>query len=305
MILRTFLTAWALMAVAACGGGSGGGETSATSPLPDVNLVRSLTESDPPAESRAVQTARAARILERTDSLIVSGVYGETTHPQFPEFTIQSACEATTCILREPNSGVSLTVRLQNLQLASSTREGVSLTRNNITLAEGAAEGTEWYGSWMGHSTFAVQSQWQPVGIEGRNYRVSGRYGLVGGDLTGSLPTDMSAIWRGVMVGTPATETSVGNVLQGDARLTYTFGEGRGMFDAEFTNIKDLDRLAAHSTEEVRFDDITVGNDGTFNSGVTRNRIQGGFYGPDHDEAAGVFEQSNIVGAFGAKRPSP
>lgn len=304
MILRTFLTAWALMAVAACGGGSGGGETSATSPLPDVNLVRSLTESDPPAESRAVQVARTANILERTDSLIVSSVYGETTHPRFPEFTIQSACEATTCTLREPNSGVSLTVRLQNLQLASSTREGVSLTRNDITLAEGAVEGTEWYGSWMHHSTFAVQSQWQPVRIEGRNYRVSGRYGLAGGDLTGSLPT-MSAIWRGVMVGTPATGTSVGNVLQGDAELTYTFGEGRGMLDAEFTNIKDLDRLAAHSTDTVRFDDVTVGNDGTFNSGVTRNRIQGGFYGPDHDEAAGVFEQSNIVGAFGAKGSRP
>lgn len=305
MILRTFLTAWALMAVAACGGGSGGGGTSATSPLPDVNRARSLTVSDPPAESKAEQVARTANILERTDSLIVSSVYGETTHPQFPEFTIQSACEATTCTLREPNSGVSLTVRLQNLQLASSTREGVSLTRNGITLAEGAVEGTEWYGSWMRHSTFAVQSQWQPVDIEGRNYRVSGRYGLAGGDLAGSLPTDMSATWRGVMVGTPATETSVGNVLQGDALLTYTFGEGRGMLDAEFTNIKDLDRLAAHSTDTVRFDDVTVGNDGTFNSGVTRNRIQGGFYGPDHDEAAGVFEQSNIVGAFGAKRPSP
>ena len=75
------------------------------------------------------------------------------------------------------------------------------------------------------------------------------------------------------------------------------------MLDAAFTNIKDLDRLAAHSTETVRFDGVTVGNDGTFNSGLTGNRIQGGFYGPNHVEAAGVFEHSNIVGAFGARRP--
>ena len=46
------------------------------------------------------------------------------------------------------------------------------------------------------------------------------------------------------------------------------------------------------------FNDIPVGPQGTFQSGLTGNRIQGGFYGPGHAEAAGVFEQSNIVGAF-------
>lgn len=301
MILRIFLTAWALMAVAACS--SGGGGTSATNPLPDVNRVRSLTGSLPPAESRTDQAARTAGILGRTDSLVVSSMYGETTHPQLPTFTFRSACQATACTFRETQSGVSLTVRLRDLELVSSTREGISLTRNGVTLGEGGVEGAEWYGSWMRHSAFAVQSERQTVNIGGRNYRISGRYGLSGGDLTGSLPTDTSAAWRGVMVGTPATGTSVGNVLQGDAALTYTFGEGRGMLDAAFTNIKDLDRLAAHSTETVRFDHVTVGNDGTFNSGLTGNRIQGGFYGPNHVEAAGVFEHSNIVGAFGARRP--
>lgn len=300
MILRIFLATCALMAVVAC---SGGGGTSATSPLPDVNRARSLTGSLPPAESRAAQAARTAGILGRTDSLIVSSMYGETTHPQLPAFRIRSACQATTCTLREPQSGVSLTVRLQDLELVSSTREGVSLTKNDITLVEGGVEGAEWYGSWMRHSAFAVQSERQTVSIGGRNYRVSGRYGLMGGDLTGSLPTDVSATWRGVMVGTPATGTSAGNVLQGDAALIYTFGGGRGMLDAAFANIKDLDRLAAHSTEAVRFDDVTVESDGTFNNGLTGNRIQGGFYGPNHVEAAGVFEQSNIVGAFGARRP--
>ena len=31
-------------------------------------------------------------------------------------------------------------------------------------------------------------------------------------------------------------------------------------------------------------------------------RVQGGFYGPNHAEATGVFEQAGIAGAFGAKR---
>ena len=50
------------------------------------------------------------------------------------------------------------------------------------------------------------------------------------------------------------------------------------------------------------FSDLEVGPDGTFSRGQSGARIQGGFYGPDHAEAAGVFEQSDIVGAFGAKR---
>ena len=45
---------------------------------------------------------------------------------------------------------------------------------------------------------------------------------------------------------------------------------------------------------------MPLGADGTFEAGLTGNRIQGGFYGPGHAEAAGIFEQSNIVGAFGA-----
>ena len=42
--------------------------------------------------------------------------------------------------------------------------------------------------------------------------------------------------------------------------------------------------------------------DGTFKTGQSGTRIQGGFYGPDHVEAAGIFEQSGILGALGATR---
>ena len=102
------------------------------------------------------------------------------------------------------------------------------------------------------------------------------------------------------MVGTPSRGTLRGNVLQGDAALTYTL-TGNSL-DAAFTDIKNLDTGAAHSTESVRFDDVPVATDGTYEAGLTGNRIQGGFYGPDHVEAAGIFERSGIVGAFGAKR---
>jgi len=64
----------------------------------------------------------------------------------------------------------------------------------------------------------------------------------------------------------------------------------------------DLDWNAAHTIPEVRFVNVPVAADGTYMAGSVGNRIQGGFAGPDQAETAGIFEQQNIVGAFGAKR---
>ena len=102
------------------------------------------------------------------------------------------------------------------------------------------------------------------------------------------------------MVGMPATGAGRGDRLQGDATLTYSLGNQS--LDAAFTNIQNIDRLAAHSVTSVSFTGVPVDRRGEFQGGITGNQIQGGFYGPDHAEAAGVFEQSNIVGAFGAKK---
>ena len=298
--LRIALALAAPLVLAACGGGGGGNP--AASALPNADRVRALTDSLPPAESVAAQGARVDGITGRADSLIVSSLYGETTFPGAPAFTIRSTCRATECTLREPRSGVSWTLGLQDFQVVPSTREGIRLTRNEITLGEVGADGFESYGAWMHHAAFGVHSERETVMVEGSSYRVSIRYGIAGGDLTGSEPTALSATWRGVMVGTPATGSTAGHVLQGDAALTWSLEGGRGAIDAAFTDIKDLDRLAPHSTEAVRFAAVPVHGDGTFGTGLAGNRIQGGFYGPDHAETAGVFEHTNIVGAFGARR---
>ena len=58
----------------------------------------------------------------------------------------------------------------------------------------------------------------------------------------------------------------------------------------------------AHAVETVIFSNLAIAPDGTFATGQSGARIQGGFHGPGHAEAAGIFEQSGIVGAFGAKR---
>ena len=62
------------------------------------------------------------------------------------------------------------------------------------------------------------------------------------------------------------------------------------------------DHETAHTVETVAFSDLTVEADGIFARSQSGSCIEGGFYGPGHAEAAGIFEQSDIVGAFGAKR---
>ena len=128
---------------------------------------------------------------------------------------------------------------------------------------------------------------------------VSALSALSVGDLTGSPPAG-SATWRGFMVGTPVTGDYRGDRLQGGAALNYDLSANA--LDVAFSGIKNIDTGAAHTTETVMFQDVPTTPTGTFESGLEGNRIQGGFYGPGHAEAAGVFEKTNIVGAFGARR---
>lgn len=148
----------------------------------------------------------------------------------------------------------------------------------------------------MDHSGFLVQ---EDRGIPVGGVPANMRWNMAGGDLTRSRPLG-NATWQGLMVGTPARGSGKGQRLQGNATLTYDLDSAT--LDAAFTNIQNVDRLQPHSVSAVRFDNINVSDRGTFQAGSSDNQIQGGFYGPDHAETAGVFEQSNIIGAFGAKK---
>ena len=286
----------ALTLTACLGGGGGGGGETGAAPLPDPAAARSLTGSQAPAEFPADQRARAPGIVSRADSLIVSTLFAETTIPDLPTFRVLTNCVGTRCSWREPTTGVSGVLGLGDLEFTSGASRAI-LTKNGITLIEGRASGIEGYGAWLNHAGFAVQSERSMV----EGYSVSGRYGIAAGALTGVAPP-LAATWRGLMVGTPRGGALRDNVLQGDAALTYRLSGAGGSLDAAFTDIRNIDRGAAHSTTSVRFDGVPVDSRGAYRAGLSGNLIQGGFYGPDHAEAAGIFEQAGIVGAFGAKR---
>ena len=317
---RAALAIAAVALLAACGGGGGGGTSGSSDGdgTPETGTVQSrskpplnpaaaaaLTDSSPPAETVADQAAREAALFDRFDSLIVSTLYGEI---QGERFIFASDCQGTGCTLSEPITGFSITMTLEDLRDTESEagRSRAVLTKNGVTLVEtrvsgGGVDGRT-YGSWLDHGAFQVEAG---IGVTTDNgVPLTGRGASVGGDLTGSRPVEAegvkSAKWRGLMVGTPARGDRRDNILQGDAELNYRFETQT--LDAEFTGIADLDRNVAHTVPEVRFVNVPVAEDGTYGAGGVGNRIQGGFAGPDHAETAGIFEQRNIVGAFGAKK---
>ena len=77
--------------------------------------------------------------------------------------------------------------------------------------------------------------------------------------------------------------------------------EQGGTLDATFSGLASMGGGAFHIAVIV-FDDLQVDGKGIFKHGEPGNQIHGGFFGPDHVEAAGTFESMNLLGAFGAKK---
>ena len=279
-----------LLALSACGGGS--------PPSGTPESVQALAGLAPPAETPEDQFARATGILARSDSLILSTYYAATDSPRVPSFRLLSDCSGAQCTVTNPVTGQGQVVRIPDIELVTDGAETLG-TKHGVTLGATATvfmgRDVTTFGAWMDHSGFSVQTDSQTV----EDVTVDSRNGIAGGILTGARPAG-SATWRGLMVGRPATGENRDDRLLGDAVLSYDMDAGA--LDAAFTGIVNVDRNAAHTTTAVTFADIPVGPEGTFEAGEVGDRIQGGFYGPGHAETAGIFERSNIVGAFGAKR---
>ena len=296
-LLRVGTWVMAISALSAAGCGGGGDEPDSLQPAQPPS-VRLQVGGDPPAETETDQDARSAAIISRVDSLIISTSYGITNHKDFPTLDMHAQCSGTTCTFRHPGTGVSLTLSLADLQSLPANSEAL-LTKHGITLVQGKSTNgiVDAYGSVMTHALFAVQGERTTL----NDIDFAFRYGIAGGDLTGSTPA-INARWTGVMVGTGRTGSLRQNILQGDAFLEAELRLGSDQIKATFSDIQNITTGAAHTEQSIRFENIPISPDGTFRAGLAGNRIQGGFYGPGHAESAGIFERSNIVGAFGAKR---
>ncbi len=269
-----------------------------------VDEIREFAGLSAPTETPDAQQARSLDILQRADSLVLSTMHGETGDADLPTFRLLTQCSGMQCTTTEPLTGSVDTIDLANTPLrqgaatAIGSKHGITLLRESSTHT-GADVSS--FGAWLEHSSFAILNESQ-TGEEGA---IDVWYAISLGELTGT-PLSGSATWLGVMVGTPVTGDARGEQLVGDAILTYDFhpaGDGTvPSLDVGFGGIKNIDRGTAHDVEAVIFVDLAVEADGTFARGESGARIQGGFHGPGHAEAAGIFEYSDMTGAFGATR---
>ena len=282
----------AVLSLAACGGDSAPERALTTAE------IRELTGLSAPVETAEAQQERSLDVFTRADSLILSTMHGETGNAEIPTFRLLTQCSGTQCTVTEPLSGAVDTIELANTPLRQGAATAIG-SKHGITLLSESSTHTgadlASLGAWLEHGSFAILNERQ-TSEEGT---VDVWYGIAVGELTGTPPAG-SATWLGIMVGTPVDGDAHGERLVGTAALNYDMAVGG--LDAAFSGIKNIDRGTAHDVETVIFSNLAVGPDGTFATGESGARIQGGFYGTGHAEAAGIFEQSDIVGAFGATR---
>ena len=285
----------AILSLAACGGGGDMNSRPALSP----GDIRELTGLSAPVETAQAQLARQPEVYSRADSLILSTMHvGVELPDETRAFRELAECSGPRCELVEPTTGMTDTIGLGDLASSIGDAETIG-TAHGVTLmwesVHNMGRDVTSLGAWMEHGWFALNTQRSVH----EDAEIDTVYTIVLGDLT-DRPLTGSATWLGIMVGTPTAGEDEGDRLVGTAALNYDMAAGG--LDAAFSGIKNIDRGTAHDVEAVVFSDLEVGSDGTFARGQSGARIQGGFYGPDHAEAAGIFEQSDIVGAFGAKR---
>ena len=284
----------AILSLAACGGGESVSERN-----PTVEEIRELTGLSVPVETAAQQQARQEDVFVRADSLILSTMRVEVAGP---DGTLArrwlTACSGPSCDLHDPVTGRTETSSLATSEIVRGDAEVIGSAHAITLMSETThhmGQETISLGAWMEHGHFGLYDD----RVAGEEIESRFAYALALGDLT-NRPLTGSATWLGIMVGTPTAGDDEGDRLVGTAALNYDMDAGG--LDAAFSGIRNIDRGTAHSTETVIFSDLAVGPDGTFARGQSGARIQGAFHGPDHAEAAGIFEQSDIVGAFGARR---
>ena len=285
----------AVLSLPACGGS---GDAMSGRAL-GLGEIRDLAGLSAPVETGTAQQERRPDVIARADSLVVSTMHIEVAGPDAARALRRlSECSGPQCDLLDPVTGETDAISLDTFRTVRGDAEAIG-SAHGVTLTSESAQrmGVDRtsLGAWMEHASFGlINDHAIAQGIESTSL-----YALAQGDLTGRPPAG-SATWLGIMVGTPTAGDDRGERLVGTAALNYDMAAGA--FDAAFSGIHNIDRGMVHGVEVVIFSNLAFGPDGTFSRGQSGARIQGGFYGPGHAEAAGIFEQANIAGAFGATR---
>ena len=276
-------------------------ELEAVSDISDSILVSDLVFTLPGEEERLHGATSCSRTRCLTNVLgrpfLLYGLNADD-----PDFEGVSSDPVVEGRRLEPYRGVSLGVFHETLYQREEDIERGLLVKIDTDILS--------YEGWMQYSKFGGQINIITDGFiqVGQYYRnLTGQRYAVGtsiGQLSETNPVDGNATWEGVMIGGRIGETvDFGDPVRGDATLTFDFADAD--LDVAFTNIQSLRNVEVPATyPDMTWENLAV-RDGRFGGGFDEPTIEGRFYGPNHEEVGGIFQQNRIVGAFGAQREPP
>ena len=120
------------------------------------------------------------------------------------------------------------------------------------------------------------------------------------GDMSGSRPSGV-ARWSGPMVGHEGgSAAGINPFVQGLATVRFSLSDHQ--VDVLFSVVSSRDHRRVLS--DFGFKNLPARADGTFGGGGRSGMVDGAFFGPSHEEAAGSFHHNatHVTGSFGARR---
>lgn len=265
--------------------------------IPCVFLALAACTSGDPPDTRPDAGLRAthARIVAGANSQIV----GDAVYYRGPDGEIER--ETGKC------RGAKCTIGFRN---SFTPQEGHTLDPvvleyrgriNSVDVVVETGEDVSVYGGWMEHSFFGVQANiWTDETDPNAGY-VRILPFAVGAAPDTTLAIKSTAHWRGFMYGYSHAPADRGQAYRGDAEIRVDFGATGVEADVFFENIRN-EQTGVAREGNMLWSNVTVLN-GTFARRVgVGDSVSGAFYGPNHEETAGVFERDSIVGAFGGKQ---
>ena len=270
MTFRTLAAAAAVFALAACGGGGGGTASNGGPSSPGIPPT-------PTTPSPAPDTVVVGDVIV--------AVQGQLFRPN-------PTCSGSTCTVTFQGETVTLDLRDVDPNGPAVTITGEQ-TRNGVQIGRGTASG-----GGINFNSFGVWGDYNSgTPLRGsttlRGAAIRFAFPMSLGDGSNSNPVSGSTTWTGAMAGVRVGSSSLGAEVTGDAEMTANLGTSS--LDLAFTNIADT---SGTRSSDIRWTGISMRNGSFSGSGG----LEGRFYGPNHEEAGGVFERSGIAGAFSLAR---
>ena len=253
--------------------GASFGSGTAGLPGPGSSLYRCVTDSG--CESRHAESGGWTDWATTTRSAVLAATAGwgwrniERPHADHGFVRIARQSDTLTSGPLAPRVVESQTGTLAHAAFG----HGLEWSANLATLSDGALPGPEdHFRTWIGFQ----------------------------GDLSGARP-DASATWFGRMLGYQGgRRPDDTRFVEGLASIDFSFSDN--LLDVAFSEVAS--RGGDRNLPDFAFENLSLGEDGTFGWRSSTSAMNGALFGPSQGEVAGMFHHgtTDVTGTFGARR---